>query len=363
MNCIQCGEELATHIMDCPQCGNSAPKRYKNGLGAPPPPPPPIDPRLLGGSKKSNTQKSTEQIEELSAGQVQFLAKFKDIPLSEEMIDYYNGIVYYQSLVGGDVKKFVRYLENKGLIQSHDTSAASWICSDNGRQVSDKAIIDARAKPANIINFVKTLPTSEMLKVATQLKNDGNISAAILVLKEAEKKALDYDESLGVEFFIKIASYLQIQGDFDEAWGILNQLLSSSYPTQIQEKASTSLANSKIYKAMCQLLQREGRGRMAIAFGAASIVAEAECYYLQSIDKDSPKDLREEQMEAFIRLSKDAYVLSKVKRIAKKEVDDRALEKVTKYLSELLARPTAIKYDQLIAEVDALTRTEIQQKH
>jgi len=351
MFCIECGEELPSHTMKCPQCRPQGINPSTTGLGIPPPPSPPIYPHLLDGSSDTIPTKPIEAKPTLSAGQVQFLKKFLDKPLSREVIDYYSGLEYYQHLVGGDVTRFVEHLLSEELIQPHGTE---WICSDAGKRVAENAIIDTRTDAGNIINFIESLQASETLKVATELNLDGNLPAAVLVLKEAYKKIGNSSESYGIDTYLRLPSYLQKIGRYDEAWGFLNHLLMRGYPNQIQNEALIILSRSKIYKAMCRQLKHEGKGRNAIIFGAASMVAEAQYFFLQSEEKDWPKEFREERKAAYLSLSKAASIHDKIKKIAKKEISVAQLDDVTNYLCKTLSRPNVIKYDQLIVEVDSM---------
>jgi hypothetical protein len=354
MFCTECGDELPSHTIKCPRCRPQNINLSSTGLGIPPPPPPPIYPHLQDGGSATIPTKSIEPTPRLSTGQVQFLKKFLDNPLSREMIDYYSGLEYYQHLVGGDVTRFVEHLMSEELIQPHDADGAAWICSDAGKRVAENAIIDTRTDAGNIINFVESLQASEILKVATELNRDGNLPAAVLVLKEAYKKIGNSAESYGIDTYLRLPSYLQKIGRYDEAWSFLNQLLMRGYPNQIQNEALIIFSRSKIYKAMCRLLQHEGKGRNAIIFGAASIVAEAQYFFLQSEEKDWPKEFREERTATYRSLSQTASIHDKMKKIAKKEISVKQLDDVTNYLCKTLSRPKAIKYDQLIVEVDSL---------
>lgn len=363
MICIECGEELPSHATECPRCRRQSCSHSRTVLGIPPPPPPPLHPRLLDGGNAISPTKSNELQPRLSAGQVQFLKKFLDTPLSREMIDYYSGLEYYRHLVGGNVATFVSQLTSEGLIQPHDTDRAAWICSDEGRRVAESAIIDTRTDSGNIIDYVQSLQPSETLKVATELNRDGNVPAAVLVLKEAYKKIDNSSVSYDIDTYLRLPSYLQKLGRYDEAWGFLNQLLARGYPNQIQNEALILLSRSKIYKAMCRLLQHEGKGRKAIIFGAASIVAEAQYYYLQSEEKDWPKDFRKERAATFRSLSETTSIHDKMKKITKKEIAETQLDDVIDYLYRTLSRPKAVKYDRLIVEVDSLICTEKDPRH
>lgn len=354
MICIECGSELPSHATECPRCRRQSRSISRTGLGIPPPPPPPIDPRLLDGGDATIPATSYELPSRLSSGQVQFLKKFLDTPLSREMIDYYSSLEYYQRLVGGDVATFVNLLVSEGLIQSHDTDRASLICSDAGRRVAESAIVDTRTDSGNIIDYVQSLQASETLKVATELNRDGNVAAAVLVLKEAYKKIGSSSVSYGIDTYLRLPSYLQKLGRYDEAWGFLNELLAKGYSNQIQNEALILLSRSKIYKAMCRLLQHEGKDRKAIIFGAAWIVAEVQYYYLQSEEKDWPKDFRKERAATFWSLSEATSIHEKLKKIAKKEITEAKLDDVVNYLCGTLSQPKSVKYDRLIVEVDSL---------
>lgn len=363
MICIECGEELPSHETECPRCRRDSGSLSRTVLGIPPPPPPPLDPRLFDSGNATSPTQSNEPQPRLSAGQVQFLKKLLDTPLSREMIDYYSGLEYYRHLVGGNVLTFVSQLMSEGLIEPHDTDRAAWICSDKGKRVAQSAIRDTRTDSGNIIDYVQSLQASETLKVATELNRDGNVPAAVLVLKEAYKKVENSSVSFGIDTYLRLPSYLQKLGRYDEAWGFLNQLLVRGYPNQIQNEALILLARSKIYKAMCRLLQHEGKGRKAIIFGAASIAAEAQYYYLQSEEKDWPKDFRKEREATFRSLSKATSIHEKVKKITKKELTETQLEDIVNYLCSTLSRPKAVKYDQLIVEVDSLICVEKDPRH
>ncbi|MCS5691962.1 hypothetical protein NZK33_08180 [Cyanobium sp. FGCU-6] len=324
----------------------------------PPPPPPPLDPRLLDGGNATIPTQSNEPQPRLTAGQIQFLKKFVHTPLSREMIDYYSGLEYYGHLVGGNVVTFVNQLISEGLIKPHETDRIAWICSDEGIGVAESAIIDTRTDSDTIIDYVQSLQASETLKIATELHRDGNVPAAVLVLIEAYKKIENSSVSYGIDTYLRLPSYLQKLGRYDEARGFLNKLLVRGYPNQIQNQALILLARSKIYKAMCRLLQHEGKGRKAIIFGAASIVAEAQYYYLQSEENDWPKDFRKERAATFRSLSEATSIYEKMKKITKKEIPKSQLEDVVNYLCITLSRPKVVKYDQLIVEVDSLICVE-----
>lgn len=265
MICIECGKELPSNAAECPRCRRQSISLSRTGLGIPPPPPPTIDTQLLNGGNATSPAKSYESQSRLSARQVQFLNRFLDTPLPRKMIDYYSSLEYYQHLVGGDVATFVNQLMSEGLIQSHDTDSASWICSDAGRRVAESAIIDTRTDSGNIIDYVQSLQASETLKVATELNRDGNVAAAVLVLKEAYKKIGNSSVGYGIDTYLRLPSYLVRLGRYDEAWGFLNELLARGYPNQIQNEALILLSQSKIYKAMCRLLQHEGRAERQLS--------------------------------------------------------------------------------------------------
>lgn len=328
-----------------------------------PPPPPPNDPRLLDSGNATSHIESNKPRPRLSSGQVQFLKKVLDTPLSREMIDYYSGLEYYQDLVGGDVATFVNQLISEGLIQPHGTDRAVWICSDAGRRVAENEILYTRSDSGNIIDYVQSLQASETLKVATELNRDGNMTAAVLVLKEAYKKIENSLDSYGIDIYLRLPSYLQKLGRYEEAWAFLNQLLARGYPNQIQNEALILLSRSKVYKAMHRLLQHEGKGRKAIIFGAASIIAEAQYYYLQSEEKDWPKDFRKERAATFRSLSEATSIHDKMKKIAKKEITGTQLEDVVNYLRETLSQPKAVIYDRLIVELDSMICTEKDHLH
>jgi hypothetical protein len=114
---------------------------------------------------------------------------------------------------------------------------------------------------------------------------------------------------------------------------------------------------------MCRLLQHEGKGRKAITFGAASIVAEAQYYYLQSEEKDWPKEFRKERAATFRSLSEATSILEKLKKTTKKEMTETQLDIIINYLCITLSRPRAVEYDRLIVEVDSLICTEKAPRH
>lgn len=325
-------------------------------FGAPPPPPPPlqIDEHLSGELGDRKCKSSIDNEDALNPGQIQFLKKFRDAPLSEEMIDYYSGIDYYRQLVGGDVGGFIQYLAREGYIQHQDLPGEGLICTEKGREITDRLVIGARSGVEDLLEFVKPLWVSEALKVATELKRDGNLSAAVVALKEAYKKASTSDDGCGIDAYLRLPSYLQKMGRYDEAWGFLNRLLLEGYPGQTENLPLRIADQTKIYKAMCRLLRNEGKRRQSIVFGVASLVSGLQCCYLQSKERDQPEDFREQRAERFRSQSQADNIRNEIKRIAGKEAGEELLEAVTRFLCGLLNQPAAIKYDRLIVEVDKM---------
>ncbi|MCP9846802.1 hypothetical protein KBY86_07885 [Synechococcus sp. Lug-A] len=268
------------------------------------------------------------------------------------MLDYYKGIEYYKQLVEGDVEDFMLSLSRLGYARCNNESPETWTCTEKGREATERLIVEARLDCKGIQGKVGNLGASEILKIATELKRDQNLDGAIEALKLAYKKIALTGTSYDVETYLRLSSYLQAAGRYDEAWGYLNKLLATGCPNQPTNKPLQALNNSKIYNSMSRLLKDENKLIKAVAFYALSLVANAQFYYLQGMEKDWPREFRKEQLQAFSDLSQPDTIRAFLRKAAGKSAEKIGLEELVPFICDTLESPSSIAYDKLLVEID-----------
>lgn len=200
------------------------------------------------------------------------------------------------------------------------------------------------------------LNASESLKVATELKRDGNLSAAIKALEISYEKIKASQTSYGVETFLRLPCYLQAAGRSDEAWGCLNRLLIEGYPNQLESDQFKAHDRSSIYSSMSNFLHNERRHHQAIVFGSLSLMAWAEFHYLQAKGYNKPCEslLRKEAQEQFVRCSQPTELEERLRRSIPKKSGKFDLSKIVDYICETLKKPDLIKYDISFVEIECI---------
>lgn len=291
---------------------------------------------------------------ELTAQQIQFLKKFLNASISPDLVDYYSGIDYYNQQVGGNVSKFVERLANEGYIRFQGDSSQGWSCTAKGAETCAIIVNMARADETYSLEATNVLCTSEMLKVATELKKDGNLSAAILVLQNAYAKSQALNENLGVDVYLRLPAYLQKAGKLDEAWKILNNYLAQGIPCQGNSPGLDALSNSKVYKAMCKLQNERQGANESIVFGAACIACHLQYLYLQSTDINMPVDSRRWCEEVFRKNSKPEVLRQELGKLVGKNADNELLNATVSCLSSVTFSRKQLDVGRLIAEVNVI---------
>lgn len=115
------------------------------------------------------------------------------------------------------------------------------------------------------------LDSGELLKQATANKAAGNLDRAIELLKQFWIAEPLGSGGYSVEAYLKLPMYLQHAGRRDEAWGLLNKLL-TDYVLSIPKLNDQVLPMvwSEIYDKMRLLWQREGEASIAVKYGVLS---------------------------------------------------------------------------------------------
>src|SRR5258706_11179069 len=110
-----------------------------------------------------------------------------------------------------------------------------------------------------------------LLTNATAEKADGNINAAIELLKQFWEEQPFASSGYGVEAYLKLPMHLQEAGRGDEAWRTLKTLLSDYVlPNAKLNEQILPMARSDIYDKMRLFCQREGEAQAAIKYGILS---------------------------------------------------------------------------------------------
>jgi tetratricopeptide (TPR) repeat protein len=137
---------------------------------------------------------------------------------------------------------------------------------------------------------------SQMLKEATQLKKDGDLSSAITKLKQAEEAIHRSEVDYGIETFLRLPMYLQAAGRSDEAIQRLNQLLQEHsepwgrevrfdkrgiYPMHLD------IARGSVYDKLRLVLKRDNQPEKALPYGvlADTYFERTQLHVLSALEK------------------------------------------------------------------------------
>ena len=184
---------------------------------------------------------------------------------------------------------------------------------------------------------------NDLLAEATQKKKEGNLEAAVDLLRQAYEKikASSLDYSPGV--FLRLPMYLQELGRTDEAWGEFNRLLTHGYPNQLKIPELMPMAHAAIYDKMRLFLQRKKKHSQAVKFGVLSYLSEALGLYEQK---------RKEELDLFISPREIESQLSKLlKKTGRSDLIQRLSELVSnecKTLRSLDVKEVAHRIDEIV---------------
>lgn len=288
----------------------------------------------------------------MKPGQIQFLKKIRDRPLTREDLNYYKGHQYYQELVDGDLEAFICLIEQDGYVERAEQVPEVWTCTDKGREAAERLIAEARSNPSCLHAELAELNADESLKVATELKRDGNLDGAIEALKISYKKISESSTTYRSETFLRLPNYLILAGRFDEAWESLNKLISGA--TNLRDR-------SNIYSAMGSALHKEGKHAQAIALDALSLMAWAHFWHTQAEDVNFFPEIetRKEFRETFTKVSQREYIASGLKQSIPKKAGKIDLGEAVNYVYQALKVPAEIKYDIAYIEIDRILHRQI----
>jgi hypothetical protein len=122
---------------------------------------------------------------------------------------------------------------------------------------------------------IENASADELLKVATQKRDAGDINAAIELLRRAYSEIASSHVSYPVSTFLRLPLYLQEAGCAGEAWKEFESLLTHAYPNQLRNSEVLPMEHSQIYDKMRLFLQREKRFDLAVRFGILSYMSWA----------------------------------------------------------------------------------------
>ena len=197
-----------------------------------------------------------------------------------------------------------------------------------------------KSEPNNIIKEVSS--PEELLSAATAAKKDGNLEAAISLLKKAYESIAATDDSYRVETFLRLPLYLQEAGRKDEAWNEFQKILTNGYPNQsgLEYPELVPMANSAIYDKMRLFLQREGRNGEAVKYGLFSHLSWSTGLYLQK---------RRDEFKDYITSESIDYIVLKLLKKANKT---DLLIKISKLIKHEIRNIPNIDFEALGSKVD-----------
>jgi len=175
----------------------------------------------------------------------------------------------------------------------------------------------------------------ELLRRATALKRDGDLDAAIEMLRAAYAEIAKGQTIYTVDTYLRLPMYLQATGKTDEAWAEFNRLLAEGYANQILDFDIVTMEHSKIYDKMRLFLQRENRNEDAVVHGILSFLAWARGLHLQHRDDEFAEYTCDDSIEASI-----GPLLRKADRV---QFEPQVIQVVKSALNS----PTRIDFEQV----------------
>ncbi|MGI8545112.1 MAG: hypothetical protein ACR2MD_16765, partial [Aridibacter sp.] len=165
----------------------------------------------------------------------------------------------------------------------------------------------------------------DLLKMATEKKESGNVDEAIELLRKAYTAIGNDHIVYSVSTFLRLPLYLQKAGRNDEAWREFNLLLTRGYPNQIQNVELLPMEHSQIYDKMRLFLQRENKYDLAIRFGISSFISWAVGLHRQKRKSELKEYIERENIEVTV-----IALLRKAKKLKLKDKLTEVVESETK---------------------------------
>jgi hypothetical protein len=176
---------------------------------------------------------------------------------------------------------------------------------------------------------VKTENSSadELLRRATQMRDAGDINAAIELMRRAYSKIASSHVSYPVSTFLRLPLYLQDSGRSDEAWKEFKSLLNHGFPNQLSTPQFLPMDHSQIYDKMRLFLQREREFERAVSFGILSYMSWAVGLYRQKRRSELKGYIKRENIDVNL-----APLLKKARRL---EVKDELVDVIAAEINRL----------------------------
>ena len=189
----------------------------------------------------------------------------------------------------------------------------------------------------------ETFSASDLLKMATEKRDAGDLDEAVELLRKAYAEIGNDYVSYSVSTFLRLPLYLQQTGRNDEAWREFNLLLTRGFPNQIQNLELLPMEHCQIYDKMRLFLQREKKFDLAVRFGLWSYISWAVGLHRQK---------RKAELEGYIdRDNIEENVVALLKKAKKLNLKDELVDVVeaeTKALPNIDFGKLGRKIDEIV---------------
>ena len=191
-------------------------------------------------------------------------------------------------------------------------------------------------------NQTETISAADLLKMATEKRDAGNIFAAIDLLRKAYAEIGNDFVSYPVSTFLRLPLYLQQAGHNEEAWREFNLLLTRGFQKQFKNPELLPMEHYQIYDKMRLFLQREKKFDLAVHFGILSYISWAIGLFHQNRVDELKGYIEDENIESNI-----IPLLKKAKKLNLKD------ELVAVVVAEIKLLPN-VDFANLTNHVDAV---------
>lgn len=183
---------------------------------------------------------------------------------------------------------------------------------------------------------------AELLRKATQKKDEGKINEAIDLLRTAYKEIAGTNIDYPIETFLRLPLYLQTANRPEDAWNEFNNLLKNGYPNQNKIKELIPMVEANIYDKMRLFLQREKEFDKAVSYGAFSIICQALGLYNQK------------RTTEFNAVTERLHVIDRITSLLKKSKKVHLLEQVADVIqNDLMALPN-ISFEHFAKKIEVI---------
>lgn len=183
---------------------------------------------------------------------------------------------------------------------------------------------------------------AELLRNATEKKDQGKIDEAIELLKKAYKEIAKTNVDYPIDTFLRLPLYLQAAKQPEKAWVEFNNLLKNGYPNQNKIKELIPMQEAHIYDKMRLFLQREKDFDKAISYGVYSLISSALGLFNQN------------RINEFKSSTENSYLIDRITPMLKKSKKLHLLDTLINITQNHIKKIPNISFEELKYDIEII---------